>query len=270
MKNINPVNLASPWIWAIPLISLSGLTITWLSDSNENLFLLLNSLGKSDGGALFWANATILGDTLMAFTLLSLFVRRRPDVIWALLIAALFAALWVHGLKYVIGEARPGAVLAKDVINVIGVSLRGGSFPSGHTTTAFVLAGVICLLRVNPVISWLAIGLATLAGIARAVVGAHWPIDIFAGALGGWLTAIIGVMLFQRLASYKQWQAHVPGQLVFNIGLLVIAINQFFYDNGYPASLPFQYTVAAIAILVVIYNLSKIITNNKRREATRD
>ncbi|WP_455198418.1 phosphatase PAP2 family protein [Kaarinaea lacus] len=270
MNKINPVNLASPWTWAVPLLSLAGLIIVWLSGSNESLFLLLNGLGKGDSGTLFWANATILGDTLMAFTLLSLFARRRPDVIWALLIAALFAALWVHGIKYVIGEARPGAVLSKDVINVIGVSLRGGSFPSGHTTTAFVLAGVICLLRINPVISWIAILLATLAGMSRSVVGAHWPIDIFAGALGGWLTAIIGVMLFQRLASYKQWQTHIPGQLVFNIGLLIIAINQFFYNNGYPTSLPFQYTVAAIAILVIVYNFSQMITHDKHREATRD
>lgn len=257
------ITLTSPWTWAVPLISIIGLIAVWISGNNESLFLLLNSLGQSKTGALFWANTTILGDALLAFALLSLFVRRRPEVVWALIIAAVFAAFWVHGLKYFIGHPRPGAVLPNEMMNVIGVKLRGGSFPSGHTTTAFVLAGVICNLRVHPLLSWIALLLATLAGISRAAVGAHWPMDIFAGALGGWLTAIIGVYLFQQLAKRKQWDTHIPGQLFFHIGLLIIAISLFFYKNGYPTSQPLQYTVATIATLVIVYNFSQMLLLKK-------
>lgn len=263
MNNKHTISFSSPWIWAVPLVSVTGLFTVWISGTNESLFLLLNSLGHSTTGALFWANATILGDTLLAFALLSLFVRVRPEVVWILIIAAVIATFWVHGLKYFIDHPRPGAVLSGDVINIIGVNLRGGSFPSGHTTSAFALAGVICILRIHPLLSWIAILLAALAGISRAAVGAHWPMDIFAGAFSGWLMAVIGVLLFQQLAQRKQWQTHIPGKLFFNTGLLIIAISLHFYDSGYPASLPFQYTVATMAILVIVYNYSQILFHSK-------
>ena len=258
------MSLTSPWVWFVPLFSIVGLFVVWLSGTNESFFLLINSMGQSKFAALFWANATILGDTLIAFALLSLFVRRRPEVVWALLIAAVFATFWVHGLKPFFGNPRPPAVISSEVINIIGVSLRGNSFPSGHTTTAFVLAGVICGLRIHPLLSWIAVLLATLAGVSRAVVGAHWPMDIFAGAFGGWITAVIGVLLYQQLANRKQWGTKIPGQLVFNIGLLIIALSLFFYNNGYPTSHVFQYIVATVAIVVIIYNLSQILLLTKK------
>ena len=230
---------------------------------NESLFLSLNNLGKSQVSALFWANTTTLGDTMLAFALLSLFVRRRPEVIWAILISALFAIFWVHGLKFLIGNPRPPAILSSDVINVIGVHLRGGSFPSGHTTTVFIIAGVICNLRINTLLSWTVLLLAILTGVSRAVVGAHWPMDILGGAFGGWVIAVISVMLYRLLAERKQWRNQVPGQLVFNTGLLGIAIALFFYDNGYPTSRPFQYTIATMAILVITYNFLKELLDKK-------
>lgn len=263
------ITLSSPWIWLVPLISLSGLIIVWLSGSNQSLFLWLNELGKNSAGTLFWANATILGDTLIAFALLSPFVRRRPDVVWALIIAAIFATFWVHGIKYFIGHPRPGAVLSKEAFNVIGVHLRGGSFPSGHTTTAFVLAGVICCLRIHPALSWIALGLAVLTGISRAVVGAHWPADIFAGAFGGWTTAVIGVMLYQQTSKRKPWGTQQPGQIFLNAGLLLVAGTLLFYNNGYPSSMAFQYSLATITIVIIIYNFSQLLpgTNKNKTDA---
>jgi membrane-associated phospholipid phosphatase len=258
VNNTDNFSIASPWAWTVPMVSVTGLIIVWLSGSNESLFVILNSLGKSETGALLWANITIMGDALLAFALLSLFVRHRPEIVWAVIISAIFAVFWVHGLKFFIGHPRPPAVLSADVINIIGVHLRGGSFPSGHSTTAFVLAGVICNLHIHKLLSWIVLILATLTGISRAVVGAHWPMDIFAGAFGGWIIAVISIILFRQLAKRKHWEEQLPGQLVFNAGLLIIAISLFFYDSGYPASRPFQYTIATIAILVIGYNFSQM------------
>lgn len=257
----------SPWSWAVPLLSLIAFIVVWLVGLNQELFLWMNGWGRNPSGTLFWANATILGDTLVAFALLSLFARRRPEVIWALLIAALFATLWVHGLKPLTDNPRPGGVLSDDVIHIIGVTLHGGSFPSGHTTTAFTLAGVICLLRIHPVLSGIALTLAILAGVSRATVGAHWPLDIFAGAFGGWVAAIIGVHLFKQLAQNKNWNelmpGQIPGQKVFNIGLLIIALTLFVYDNGYPASQPFQYAVGVICFILCASNLWHLFKQSK-------
>jgi membrane-associated phospholipid phosphatase len=246
--------ITSPLAWAVPTVSLIGFVIVWLNGFNQDLFLWLNSLGQGSLSKTVWANLTILGDTLVAFALLSPFVRKRPDIIWALLIAAVFATLWVHGLKPLIGHLRPAAVLSNDVIHIIGVTLHKGSFPSGHTTTAFTLAGVICLSRAHPAVMIAALVLATLAGLSRAVVGAHWPMDIFAGAFGGWLAALIGVLLFKRLAQIKNWGTQIPGRLYFNVGLLLIALSLFVHDNGYPDSQTFQYLVAIVCIITIVFN----------------
>jgi membrane-associated phospholipid phosphatase len=271
--NDTRTTITSPLTWAVPTVSLIGFVVVWLNGFNENFFLWLNGLGRTPFAETSWANITILGDTLVAIALLSPFVRKRPDIIWSLLIAAAFATLWVHGLKPLVEHLRPAAVLSNDVIHIIGVTLHKGSFPSGHTTTAFTLAGVICLSRTHPAVMITALVLATLAGVSRAVVGAHWPMDIFAGAFGGWLAAFIGVLLFKRLAQYKNWgdPAHnqspsqIPGRIYFNTGLLLVALSLLFHDSGYPASQPFQIFVAIICIITITFNfwyLFKTTTTN--------
>lgn len=241
--------------------------VVWQAGLNEEFFLWLNNLGQGSISTMAWANITILGDTLIAITLLSPFARRRPDIVWALLIAAVFATLWVHGIKPLAEQLRPAAVLSSDVIHIIGVTLHKGSFPSGHATTAFTLAGVICILRAHPAVMITALLLATLAGFSRAVVGAHWPLDIFAGAFGGWLAAFIGVTLFKRLAQSKNWvdMAHnqspsrIPGQKYFLGGLALIAISLLIYDNGYPDSHLFQLALAIVSLMIIVFNIQHLI-----------
>jgi membrane-associated phospholipid phosphatase len=278
INSTNPVStplastpLGSPLIWGIPVLSFIGFLVVWLTGLNQEFFLAINGglsdLGQGSISAIVWANITILGDTLVAIALLSPFVRRRPDIIWAVLITAIFATLWVHGLKPLTDNPRPGAIFSNDVIHIIGVTLHGGSFPSGHTTTAFALAGVICIMRAHPAVMITAVVLAILAGISRSVVGAHWPLDIFAGAFGGWTAAIIGVVLFKRLAQNKNWgeltPGQIPGQKAFNIGLLVISFILFIYGNGYPASQPFQYTVGLTGVIIAALNLWHLYNQSK-------
>ena len=267
----NRTILVSPLAWAVPAVSLIGFVFVWLNGINQDFFLWLNELGRGEFSKIVWANITILGDTLVAIALLSPFARKRPDIIWALLIAAVFATLWVHGLKPLIGNLRPAAVLSSDVIHIIGVTLHKGSFPSGHTTTAFTLAGVICLSRLHPAIMITAIMLAILAGFSRAVVGAHWPMDIFAGAFGGWLAALIGVLLFKKLALCKSWAdpvsnqnpSQIPGRMFFYVGLLLITSYLFIHDSGYPTSQPFQIIVAIICISVIAINFWYVFKTEK-------
>jgi membrane-associated phospholipid phosphatase len=227
-----PAPLSSPWSWQVPLICLLAAAAIVAFDANQSLFLHINHWGRSEFGTLFWANATILGDTLVAFSLLGLFARKRPDIVWALLLAALFATAWVHILKPLIDNPRPLSALGADMINVIGIELRRGSFPSGHTATAFTLAGVICLRGVHPALAALVLLLATLAGISRAVVGAHWPLDILAGAFGGWIAAVIGVALSNKWAVPMGRTAQtVIGLVLLACGLALL----FWHDVQYPA-----------------------------------
>ena len=244
------------WQWSVPAICLLAATLIWLLELNQPLFLWLNQLGLSEADNSlhdrFWASATLLGDTLVAFTLLALFVRKRFDIVWMLFLTALFTTLWVHGLKNSVDSLRPLATLGPDSVHVIGAALNKYSFPSGHTATAFTLAAVICLRGVHPALAITALLLATLAGVARAMVGAHWPIDILAGALGGWLAALIGVRLYARWPLPARPAVHVTLTLILFACALSLLL---FHDSGYPLALPMQRGLASISLVYLSWHI---------------
>jgi membrane-associated phospholipid phosphatase len=132
-------------------------------------------------------------------------------------------------LKWLFDAPRPAEVLALTDFHVVGSVLRGYSFPSGHTITAFAMAGAVwaCVRmaqRKNSAqvvvethqyknanlscLPWMALAfvflLAVLVGISRIAVGAHWPFDVLAGACVGWLAGLNGAYIAHRWQS--AWQ----------------------------------------------------------------
>lgn len=71
------------------------------------------------------------------------------------------------------------------------------SFPSGHTI--FFFAAAAAIFAYEKKLGWLAYGVATLVGIERIVVGAHWPTDVLGGAILGILTGWTIVHLIPAL-----------------------------------------------------------------------
>jgi len=57
------------------------------------------------------------------------------------------------------------------------------SFPSGHTSAAFLIAGA--LTSVYPWLIWVLYPWAVSVGAARVMLGVHFPTDVAAGALLG-------------------------------------------------------------------------------------
>ena len=68
------------------------------------------------------------------------------------------------------------------------------SFPSGHTSGAFLFAG--CMLVAFPWAIWFLLPWACSVGVARVMLGVHFPTDILAGALLGSTicTVLIGLL----------------------------------------------------------------------------
>ena len=110
---------------------------------------------------------------------------RRPWFL-ALLVAADLAA---DGLSLVlrqwIGRLRPPLVYT--VPRPLVPTPHTGSFPSGHSATAFACATVIAWA--SPRLAMPAFVLAALVAWSRVYVGVHWPFDVLGGAALGVLVA---------------------------------------------------------------------------------
>jgi undecaprenyl-diphosphatase len=112
-------------------------------------------------------------------------VWRRPWFL-LLLVTADFAA---DGLSLVlrqwIGRLRPPLVYPEP--RPLVPTPHTGSFPSGHSATAFACATVIAWA--SPRLAVPAFVLAALVAWSRVYVGVHWPLDVLGGAALGVLVA---------------------------------------------------------------------------------
>ncbi len=85
---------------------------------------------------------------------------------------------------------RPRPFIALGIHPLINSDVTG-SFPSGHATAYFALATVVYYFceknkeSINRRWQLWFIGLTVLMGIARIMIGVHWPSDILVGAIIG-------------------------------------------------------------------------------------
>ncbi|AWI59303.1 phosphatase PAP2 family protein [Sinorhizobium fredii] len=108
------------------------------------------------------------------------------------------ASALVHGLKFLIGRARPELFAdygAYSLTPFTGDRLFE-SFPSGHSTAAGAFFGAFAMLK--PELRPLFLILALLIGVSRVIVGAHYPSDVAAGLLLGLWVAMMVAFLFAR------------------------------------------------------------------------
>jgi len=246
-RSFLPAFSRHPYFWLPPILALA---VLWrLADPADNraLFLPLNGLAAHLPDT-FWSCLTVLGDSLVALCLILPFLRRRPDLVLAALLASLPATLISHVLKDAFDMARPYAVLG-DAVHVIGPYLTAGAFPSGHTTATFVLASVLTAGLANRVAALGVMVLALLVGLARVAVGAHWPLDVAGGILCGWASALIGLYLARRFGN--------PGRAAVREALRALLVACalylfFFHHTGYPLARPFE---QALALGVLVYHL---------------
>lgn len=229
------------------MLALAGMAVLIASDTNRSLFLVLNGLGTLASDVL-WQNLTVLGGTLAGLTLFAPLIGRRPDILWSLALAAILATLWVHGLKDPIDHVRPPAVISPELLHIIGPAHHYGSFPSGHSTTIFTVAGVLSLYLRRSALLWL-MAAALLVGLSRIAVGVHWPLDVLGGAFGGWLSAVFGTLLAQRW----RWGVSRSGKWILGLALAGCAIALLISpDTSYPDAITLQRGLALVCLLPLV------------------
>jgi len=88
----------------------------------------------------------------------------------------------------------PGIAAGRVYVNVMFERLYFNSFPSGHSQTAFTVATVLIWVYLQSDKTKLSnaafiFAFASLVGLSRIYVGAHFPSDVLGGALLGSVTA---------------------------------------------------------------------------------
>lgn len=225
--------------------------LVFVTGMNQALFLALRAPFLAWGSGL-WSTFTVLGDALVAPLCLVPFLKRRPQLAFEGLIAAILATIETHGMKPLLAVPRPPAVLS---IEVMGPSFYAGSLPSGHTITAFTLVGVL-ILSASLNRPWAILGgmvFAGLVGLSRIVVGVHWPIDVLVGAGLGLLAAV----LTRTLIETFQWETLALESYRPLCGLigLIAALDLFVHDSGYTEGLWVQQWIAFMTLAWLILDV---------------
>ncbi|OIK15650.1 hypothetical protein BIV60_08915 [Bacillus sp. MUM 116] len=107
-----------------------------------------------------------------------------------MVVSACIAACFALVINMIIGDvyyrARP--FVAHHVIMLISHA-KNASFPSDHSTAAFVIATSIWLWRKR--VGWIWLILAAGIAVSRVWTGVHYPLDVISGMVIGATTAIV-------------------------------------------------------------------------------
>ena len=138
------------------------------------------------------AAATIVVPTLI---IVGLLLWRKPWTALYFTIATIAAGLLVQVLKKSIGRPRPADIL---------VTPDFGSFPSGHSANAAVMAATLGIILWRTWV-WAAGAVYTVAMmLSRTYLGAHWVTDTVGGILvGGAMAVLVWVVFARRLAAER-------------------------------------------------------------------
>ena len=171
--------------------------------TKEQLIHVVNDYNSGLADRLF-PYLTYLGDGgfVVAVGVLVLLFNRRAG--WLILASFAISGLLSLFLKMIIfpERLRPIRYFGKSdwkyhLIKDLHIN-EYNSFPSGHTTSAFALFGMLAFLWQRKAWGWVCVLLAATAGYSRVYLFQHFVEDTFAGALLGLSTSVYIVLYYQK------------------------------------------------------------------------
>ena len=164
----------------------------------------------------FFISITEIGDSLWFFVISILgflityflskskiknkFIQNSKIFFIFLFTATLITGVLTQLIKHIIGRPRPNYSSENSIFGFEFFSFESSlhSFPSGHTSTIFIVA--LALSMLTPKIKIYYIFFALIVGLSRVVVGAHFFTDV----IGGIVIAFVGIKL--TLLIFKKFK----------------------------------------------------------------
>ncbi len=222
----------------------------------QNSFFYVNSKLSQYPKLIY--NLTQLGDAFIFLSILTFFLFYAPIIWEALISASLISLIFSTSLKNWFAVPRPAAVFEHNSFAIIGKVLPGySSLPSGHSITIFTVLTVLLFSFVfkNGKIHFASAILIILTGLSlaftRVGVGAHYPLDVIAGSIIGYVSGITGIFISRK---YKLWFWLYNKQFYPVLALLLITCSVILIQKIMADNLPIYY----LSFSGLIFSLYKI------------
>lgn len=241
----------------------------WVNyDFNTRKWVLILSLYAATGGAIYLYNAelfhavngfhpeifqwlmlffSVLADGSFIFLIGASVYKRKKGTFWAMLAALAVTSFVVQMIKHLYPAPRPIKFFGEENIFIFGEKLYTRTFPSGHTTAAFVLTRYLQYGETRSIQAAL-LFFGVLAGLSRIYIGVHFPFDVFIGGGFGYVVT----HLFLRTAEKRKAHANRPEYRnaplwIYGIGVIAGAFFLTFTFSHYKP-LELESWVAAAAL----------------------
>ena len=246
----------------LPQLRYAKITVLFIATAvaifllNQPLFSTVNAIGAYLPESL-WVLITNLGDTSVALAIILALYAHKQDTGIRLLIVAIVGTLVIQGLKHLFGIDRPPVALDLNSFHLIGSTVKSPSFPSGHTATAFIGAGILAAQYPATWVKRTVVIAAGLIGLSRIMMGVHWPFDVLVGGTLGWIIGYYGYQKLMTMRFNQRVSIWVGGAVV-----LIILINALTYHLPYSEFWPTLYVNYAAVGLAVIgaFRAVKVLT----------
>ncbi len=152
--------------------------------------------------------ATFLGNGWVAYWLVLFYVYiynrlKFKESFFLLFLTQIIPGIFDIIIKKTVNRPRPVVALDSLIksgavhVNLLGRRLSEHSFPSGHSVTAFSLA--VALSYMFPGYKKIFYALAFIVAFSRVYDGEHYPLDVIAGGILGYLFARITLAAYKRI-----------------------------------------------------------------------
>ena len=240
--------------WFIPLAPLALACAIYFGEFQSSTFLFINRFTQLLPDTL-WAWLTFLGNGWGVFALAFPLLLLAPRMLTAGIFAGGIAALASAVLKGFFNLPRPAGVLTDGSFYRIGEALLYKAFPSGHTLTAFAIASALYFSvgkdKRAPLMPLFL--LATLVGLSRSAVGAHWLTDVLGGAGVGIWCGMLGALAAEQFPENQLGPRKIWSHLIA-LGGVIAMYAHLTQIMDLDLNLPLQYlSIAIVAFTLVFY-----------------